>query len=137
MAHLADDIVLRSPMLTRPFRGKGEARRLYRVLFDAIEDVQFTYESHGEDGSVFAWQATSKHRPIDGLDIVRRDSAGRVTEIDVYIRPLVGIGAFACGVGPAVAPTPVRRAATAAATSALRGLLTVTDRAATRLLGLR
>jgi ketosteroid isomerase-like protein len=137
MAHLADDVVLLSPMLSRPFRGKAEARRLYGVLFQALDGVRFTYEAHASDGSVFAWHATSKGRAIDGLDIVRTGDAGLITEIEVYIRPLVGISAFAIGVGPAVAPTRARRAMAAAATYALRGVLVATDRVATRVLGLR
>jgi hypothetical protein len=101
---LGPDVRLNSPIIESPFVGRDAVGDLYEVLFDALGPVTITSELPAEEGTtVFFWRADLDGRTIDGTDVVRRASDGSVAEITVFIRPLVGIGAFAEAVGPPLA----------------------------------
>src|SRR4051794_23348813 len=78
VASLAEDVVLHSPILSSPFEGRTTARQLYAALLDALTDVEIAERFNGPTGDVFMWHALSAGRPVEGVDVVRQDSAGRV-----------------------------------------------------------
>jgi hypothetical protein len=132
---LAPDVVLHSPVLTKPFHGRDAVAGLYRVLFEEFGDVVITDRLESGDTTAFHWGAKVHGRDVEGLDLVRLDGAGKVAEIRVFMRPLTGLGAFVGGVAPAVARPRGRRAAAAARAMTLpvRPLFRVIDVAATRM----
>lgn len=137
---LSPEIVLRSPVVRAPFRGRAAARELYSVLFQTLGEVEITAELAGaEDTHVFFWLAKVAGRRIEGADLMRYDEQGRIAEIRVLIRPLVSIAVFASAVGPALTArrSPTRGALARLLTLPLKGILTLVDVAASRLAGLR
>jgi hypothetical protein len=140
MQALSPEIVLRSPVVRKPFRGRSAARELYGVLFETLGQVEITSElTSTDDTHAFFWQADVGGRRIEGTDLLRYDEHGKIAEITVLIRPLVSIGVFASAIGP---PLAARRSAATGAlgrllTLPLKGILTLVDVAASRLLGLR
>lgn len=140
MQALSPEIVLHSPVVRKPFRGRSAARELYGVLFETLGQVEITNELTSADNThAFFWQADVAGRRIDGVDVLRCDEHGKIAEITVMIRPLVSIAVFASAIGP---PLAARRSAATGAlgwllTLPLKGILTLVDVTASRLLGLR
>ncbi len=136
---LAQDVVLRSPIVRAPFRGRKAALELFEVLFDALQDVKITDECDAGDMHMFRWRANASGEAIEGVDLIRHDLDGKVSEITVLIRPLVSIGAFAAAVGPGLARKRVRLYGPLVRAMAmpLTILLTFTDAIASRFIGVR
>jgi hypothetical protein len=132
---LAPDVVLHSPVLTRPFRGREAAIELYGVLFDALGDFDITDEFAAGDSHAFFWRADAGGRRIEGADLLRFDDHGKISEVRVLIRPLVDIAAFAGAVGPPLAGKRgrIRAPLLRFLTLPLRAILAVADTVASRL----
>jgi SnoaL-like protein len=133
---LADDVVLHSPVIRKPFEGVQAARELFGVLFDVMQDLEITDELSDGEVHAFFWRATVAHRRIEGTDLIRTGSDGKISEIRVLIRPLVAIAAFAAGMGPALAARRSRPRAllVSVTTLPLRTLFALVDVLATRLI---
>src|SRR4051812_49525431 len=84
---------------------------------------------------MFAWRGEIGGRVVEGADFVRADARGKITEIRVFIRPLVDIGVFAGAAGPPLARRRGRLQALVlrALTLPLRALLAAVDAVAPRL----
>jgi hypothetical protein len=136
---LSPEIVLHSPAVRAPFRGRSAARELYGVLFETLGEVEITSElAAANNAHAFFWQAEVAGRQIEGVDLIHYDEQGTIDEIRVLIRPLVNIAVFASAVGPPLAATrsPGRGAVARLLTLPLKGILTLVDVAASRLIGL-
>jgi SnoaL-like protein len=132
---LADDVVLHSPVMTTPFRGREAARELYSILFEAFGEVEVTDAFAAGDMRAFFWRGELGGRRIQGTDLIRADARGKVAEVTVLIRPLVDIAVFAAAVGPALARRrgPIRGLLLRLLTLPLRALMAAADFAAPRL----
>ncbi len=135
---LSQDVVLHSPVVRTPFRGRAAATELYGVLFETFGEVVITGELTDADSHAFFWQANVAGRVIEGADLLRYDAQGKIVEVRVLIRPLVDIATFAAAVGP---PLAARRSAARGALVRLlmlplKGILSVADLVASRLIEL-
>jgi hypothetical protein len=136
---LSPEIVLRSPAVRAPFRGRPAARELYGVLFETLGEVEITAELAGAGNThAFFWQAEVAGRRIEGADLMRYDEQSRIAEIRVLIRPLVAIAVFVSAVGPPLAArrSPTRGRLARLLTLPLEGILTLVDVAGSRLSGI-
>ncbi|MGI8754867.1 MAG: nuclear transport factor 2 family protein [Acidimicrobiales bacterium] len=133
---LAPDVVVWSPILRKPFEGADAACELFHALFGCIDRFEITEEVNAPNLDVYWWRAHMRGRDVEGVDLLRLDSAGRVSEIRVFIRPLVGLGTFASATGPSVVRERgrVRVVAVRALNGGLRVLLNTTDAVASRIL---
>src|SRR3954466_7312150 len=95
VAAFSPDVVLRSPILSEPFRGRDEVAELYEVIFDVVHGLEFTDELEGEGTHAFFWRAEVDKRPVEGVDLLRAGPGGEIEEITVMARPLAGAAAFA------------------------------------------
>ncbi len=100
---LAPDVVLHSPLITAPFRGRQTATELYAVLFDRLDGFEVVDEFSTASSYVGFWRANVGGRRIEGADFIRSNAQGKIAEVRVLIRPLVSIAAFARGIGPPLA----------------------------------
>jgi hypothetical protein len=134
-AALADDVVLHSPIVRKPFEGREEAVELFEVLLERLGEFEITDQLEAGDTHAFFWRADAAGRWIEGADLVRHDADGRIKEVQVLIRPLLGIAAFAAAVGPALASRRGRLNAIAVRlmVGPLRAFLTVADILSSRL----
>jgi hypothetical protein len=138
MEALSPEVVLHSPVVRTPFRGRSAARELYGILFETFGNVEITDELAGADTHVFFWRANVAGRVIEGADLLRQGEQAKITEIRVLIRPLVSIAVFAAAVGPPLAArrSPTRGALVRLLTLPLKGILTVADTVSSRLIKL-
>lgn len=136
---LSPEVLLRSPVLRKPFTGRDAARELFGVLFEAFGAMQITGEFSDDVSQAFFWRGELAGRLIQGVDLLRYDTEGRIAEISVMIRPLVDFGLFASTIGPPLAArsSPARGALLRLLAYPLNGILAAADLVASRLLGLR
>lgn len=133
---LSEDVVLLSPLFRATFHGRAEAAELYEVLAATLGDVSIVEKFVSDAGAaVVFWQATAGSRRIDGVDVLQLDGGGRIREIRVMVRPLVGLAAFSAAVGPELARIrgPVRHLVTQMLMAPLRALFLAVDLLAPRL----
>jgi hypothetical protein len=134
-AAMAPDVVLHSPVMTTPFRGREAAAELYGILFEEFGHVELTHESADGDSHVFFWRADLGGHSIEGTDLLHSNERGEIDEVTVMIRPLVDIALFAGAVGPKLARRrgPLQALALTLLTFPLRGMLALADVVAPRL----
>jgi hypothetical protein len=134
---LAPDVILRSPIIDVPFEGRDEVGKLFAVLLEIFDDISYRAEVQTEDTRLLAFSATVGGTPVEGVDLLRFNAEGEVSEMTVFLRPLSGIAAFTDAAGPRLArrlgrSVAVVRATTPPATAAMR----LMSRLAPRLLGI-
>jgi ketosteroid isomerase-like protein len=139
VAALSPDVVMHSPVLSAPFRGRAAAAEVYGVLFAELGAFEIVGELADGDARACFWRARLGDRSIEGVDLLRRDDEGKIAEITVMIRPLADVGAFAAAIGPRLAAnrSPARGALAGLLTRPLGALLALADHVAARLLSLR
>jgi hypothetical protein len=135
---LADDVSFHSPVISEPgFEGKKAVMALYRVVFDAITDDEFTHEYGDSSARVFVANGKVLGQPFKATNLVELDADGKVREIWVMARPLTAVAAIAEAIGSGLAARQggASRGATRAASKPLRGMAAVTDRVGGRIIG--
>ena len=132
---LHPDVVLNSPILSTPFKGREAVLELFEVIVDTLEDVRFVADVAERDIHFFSFYARVGATEMQGADVVRMGADGRIVEFTVFFRPLEGttVLARALGRGLAGRKSPARAAFAGAAMAPLIALARATDRIAPRL----
>lgn len=100
VAALAPDVVLNSPVKHRPFEGREAVAVLFGALLETFEDFRYTDELDNPDGTrALIFRARVGDRELEGIDILRFDDDGLVSDLTVMVRPLTGAIALAEEVG--------------------------------------
>ena len=135
---LADDVSFHSPVISEPgFEGKEAVMALYRVVFDAVTDDDFTHEFGDSSSRVFVTNGKVLGQPFKATNLVELNPDGKVREIWVMARPLAGVAAIAEAIGGGLAGRQgaASRNAARAASKPLRGMAAATDRVGGRIIG--
>jgi hypothetical protein len=139
VASMAPDVVLRSPIFELPFEGIDEARDLFESLLDVLWPITSIDEIPG-DPYILHFTGEIKGKTLEGVDLLRFDDEGRITEFTVFFRPFPAVAAFLSATGPRLARRRrgVGTAATITAANApVAALMRATAAAGPRLLGLK
>jgi hypothetical protein len=105
---LTDDVVFRSPAVFKPYSGKATVSTILRTVSTVLEDFRYIDELISETGThVLIFEARVGEKTLQGMDYLRTDEQGRITELTVMIRPLSGLIAVAEKMGPALAEAGV------------------------------
>lgn len=90
---LADDAVFHSPVLFKPQHGKALTQLYLSAAFQVLFNGSFRYvrEIVGEQDAMLEFECEIDGIVINGVDIIRWDSSGRITEFKVMLRPLKAI----------------------------------------------
>jgi SnoaL-like protein len=95
---LAPDVVLHSPIRFRPFAGRNEVAAILRIPAEVfVFHDSFRYTSilgQGSERALF-FEGRIDGRTIEGVDHLRLDEDGLVTELRVMMRPLAPVQRFA------------------------------------------
>ena len=96
LALFREDATLDSPVAFKPFAGIEAIGVVLRAVFETFEDFRYTDELGGEAGvHALVFSARVGDKSVQGLDLIRTDDSGRVTDLTVMIRPLSGLIALA------------------------------------------
>lgn len=96
LALFADDATLDSPVAFKPFVGIEAVGVVLRAVIETFEDFQYTDDLAGEDGThVLIFKARVGDKSVQGMDLVRSDGSGRITNLTVMVRPMSGLIALA------------------------------------------
>jgi uncharacterized protein YceH (UPF0502 family) len=93
VAQLADDVVFRSPAVHAPYAGAAATATVLRAVSRVFEDFSYTDVLDEGDRAVLVFTARVGDRELQGIDLLRFDDDGRITEFTVMIRPLSGLTA--------------------------------------------
>ena len=102
-ALFADDIVFNSPVAFHPFTGRETVAEVLANVMEVFTDFVYVDELAGDGTHALVFTAGVGGRAVQGLDHLRYDDAGRVSEFTVMVRPLSGVIALAEAMGPRVA----------------------------------
>ncbi len=97
VALLSDDVVFRSPVVFKPYRGPDAVRVLLAGVARVFEDFRYLREIGAPDARDHAlvFEARVGDKQIEGSDFLHLDENGRVDELMVMVRPLSGALALA------------------------------------------
>jgi hypothetical protein len=102
-ALLSDDIVFRSPVAFHAYSGRETVAELLSNVMEVFTDFVYVDELAGDGTHALIFTAGVGGRGLEGLDHLRYDDAGLVSEFTVMVRPLSGLIALAEAMGPRVA----------------------------------
>lgn len=107
VAALSPDVELRSPITFKPFVGREAVKALFGILFRTFEDFRYVAEFSADDGAeVLHFRTRVGTRDVEGIDMVRFDSAGLIDDFTVMVRPLSAALALRDAVGAEIGATP-------------------------------
>jgi hypothetical protein len=92
MATMAPSVVLRSPVASDPFRGVDAVRKVFAILYEVFEELEFTETFTSEGGGellVFRWRIGDQE--AEGVDILHFDEAGLIEDYRVMVRPFAAL----------------------------------------------
>jgi ketosteroid isomerase-like protein len=92
-ALLADDAVFHSPIVHTPQHGKAITRLYLAAAFQVFFNESFRYvrEVAGSGDAVLEFEVQIDGIGVNGVDMIKWNAAGQITEFKVMIRPLKAI----------------------------------------------
>jgi ketosteroid isomerase-like protein len=85
---LADDVTFHTPVDAMPLHGKDAFVASLRQSFRNFENFEYAREFVGDEGHVLEFRGSVGDAAFTGIDIIRLDGAGKVTDLVVMIRPM-------------------------------------------------
>ena len=94
------DVVLNSPILTSPFKGREEVLELFEAVLDTLENLQYTADLSDGDTRIMVFRSRIAGRvEAESIDIMRLADDGRIREFTIMFRPLVATTTLASELG--------------------------------------
>lgn len=90
MQSLAPDVVFRSPIVHQNYVGRDAVAPLLAAVLEVFGDFAYVDEFTAPDGKVLLFRTRVGERDVEGVDILKFDSAGLVRELTVMVRPYSG-----------------------------------------------
>ena len=115
-ALLADDAVFHSPVVHTPQVGKAITKKYLTAAFHVFFNDSFRYvrELQGNRDAVLEFELTLDGITVNGVDMIKWNDAGKITEFKVMLRPLKAVNlihqkmaqALQAGAGDVLSSTP-------------------------------
>jgi hypothetical protein len=93
LTHMTDDVVLKTPLVAEPFRGKAALRPVVEALLGVIDAFEFHEVMQGPRHVSSFFRVTVGSVELDGMDYWRLNDAGLIQEMTVLWRPLPAVAA--------------------------------------------
>jgi hypothetical protein len=103
IATLHPEVVFNSPAVFRPYLGRDTVAGVLRAAFDTFEDFEYTDELEGAGVHALIFRARVGDKQLQGIDLLRTDDEGLITDFTVMVRPASGLMALGEAMGPKVA----------------------------------
>jgi len=100
---LAPEVVFHSPVTFHPFVGRDTVSQLLALVAQTFEDFRYTDELAADGAHALIFRASVAGKEIEGIDLLRFDEQGLITDFTVMVRPLSGLVPFAQAMGEKVA----------------------------------
>ncbi len=90
---LADDAVFHSPVVHTPQAGKRITQKYLAAAFQVFFNESFRYvrEVRGDRDAVLEFQVELDGISVNGVDMIKWNDAGKITEFKVMLRPLKAV----------------------------------------------
>jgi hypothetical protein len=90
VALLADDVLFRSPIVFKPYRGRAQVAPILHAVSQVFEDFRYVRELSSADGADHALVFTARvgERELEGCDFLHTDANGQIDDFAVMVRPL-------------------------------------------------
>jgi hypothetical protein len=86
---LAEDVVFRSPVVFKPYRGRAITSAILRTVTEVFEDFHYVREVRDPSGEeVLVFEAKVDGLELTGCDMLRYDAEGKIVDFMVLVRPL-------------------------------------------------
>ncbi len=94
---LSEDVVFRSPIVFKPYRGRDAVGAILEAVSQVFEDFAYTREigAPGAPDHALVFQARVGDKQVEGCDFLHVDESGAIDELVVMVRPLSGALALA------------------------------------------
>ena len=103
-AMLANDVTVASPITASfRFRGRDDVIELLRVVREVIDGLEYRPHLAAGNTAVLNFKGRIGTVELEGIDLMRFDERGEVSEFTVFIRPLAGVTALMAALGPPLA----------------------------------
>jgi hypothetical protein len=93
LEHMADDVVLRTPLAAEPLRGKAALRPVVQALLRVVDTFDFQEYLQGPEHVASFFTVRVGPTELDGMDYWRLDDDGIIREMTVLWRPFPAIAA--------------------------------------------
>jgi hypothetical protein len=93
LTHMADDIILKTPLAAEPFNGKAAIRPVVEALLGVVDKFDFREIMRGPEHLSAFFGITVGSVELDGVDYWRIDETGLIQEMTVLWRPLPAVAA--------------------------------------------
>jgi hypothetical protein len=93
----AEEVAFRSPVVFKPYEGREAVAMLLGAVVQVFEDFRYTDQVETGDAAALAFSARVGERELDGIDFLHFDEEGRITRMEVFVRPMSGVHALADG----------------------------------------
>ena len=91
----AEDVTFRSPVVFKPYEGREAVATLLSAVLRVLEDFRYREQIETGEVATLLFEARVGDREVQGVDILRFDSGGRIAEMIVMVRPMSGMQALA------------------------------------------
>jgi SnoaL-like domain len=88
LIHMADDVILKTPLAVEPFKGKAAIRPVVEALLGVVDKFDFRERMQGPEHISQYFGVTVGSNELDGMDYWRINGVGLIQEMTVLWRPL-------------------------------------------------
>lgn len=90
---LADDVVFHSPVVHTPQRGKAITTQYLSGAMQVLNNASFRYDRQiiGSHDAVLEFSTEIDGIQVNGIDLIRWNDAGQITDFKVMVRPLKAV----------------------------------------------
>lgn len=92
---LSPDVVFRSPVVYRPYEGREVVAKILEAVTRVFEQFEYVQRFEADGAEALIFRARVGDRELDGMDLLRLDEHGLVSELTVMVRPMSGMHALA------------------------------------------
>jgi hypothetical protein len=89
-----EDVTFRSPFVHKPYAGKEALGFILGNVVEVFENFKYLAQTETGDTAVLIFEAEVSGRQLQGVDILKFDDQGLITELTVMVRPMTGLQAL-------------------------------------------
>jgi hypothetical protein len=83
----------------RSYEGREATAKILEAVTRVFDDFEYVQRFEREGAAALIFKARVGDRDVDGLDLLRFDDQGLVSELTVMVRPMSGVQALGAAMG--------------------------------------